>query len=459
MSRGYNPNSWFAQTSGCASLLLLYAGSDMADVSETIRCRFGEREYAGGLPTGMVFERLEPAVCPHATSADAIIRHALGNPIASPCLSDIARGGRSAAILISGKDRVAAADIYVPLLLDELNQAGIPDDAIEVFIATGTHARHSDEDALALLGEKVLSRVAWQRHDCTAPDKLQRVGVTKYGNEVFLNRRVLAADVKVLTGRIIPHYFAGFSGGRKTLVPGVAGFETIKRNHRLTLAPDSGIDTNCRACFLDANPVHLDMLEGAGFVKGTFLLNTLLDTEHQVVDAFAGDMAKAHLAGCAEAERIFKVTVEAPFDAMIAAAGGAPYDCNFMQAIKAFFAVKDAVRPGGAILCVAQCPAGMKDAFLEWARIKSDDELEKAVRSNYNLAGHNSIMLRRLTRKFRIALWSDLPDQKVRAMRIEPVRSLDQGLAWLFGVSPGNARRGIAPYANITYATCLQESR
>ena len=436
----------------------------MAGSSEAIRCRFGEREYSVDAPTGAFFERLEPAKCSHATPADEIIRRALGVPIGSPRLSEAARGGRSAAILIPGKDRVAGAEIYVPLLLDELNRAGIPDERIEVFIATGTHAQHSDEDALALLGEKALSRVAWRRHDCMNPDKLDRAGVTRRGNEVFFNRSVLAADVKVLTGRIIPHYFAGFSGGRKTLVPGVAGFETIKGNHRLTLAPDSGIDPNVRPCFLDTNPVHLDMIEGAGLVKGTFLLNTLLDTKHQVVGAFAGDMGKAHLAGCAEAERIFKVTVEEPFDAVIASAGGAPYDCNFMQAIKALFAVKDVVRLGGAILCAAQCPDGMKNAFLEWARIESDDGLENAVRSDYNLAGHNSIMLRRLIRKFRVALWSDLPERDVRAVGIEPVRSLADGLAWLLdasrhsGQAAGHARRAIAPCANVTYATCFQET-
>ena len=419
--------------------------------------RFGESEFDLSLPGGIRVERIEPAASSAPGTAGQIIRRALESPIESASLREMARGKRSAAILIPGKDRVAAAHIYVPLLLGELNAAGIPDERIEVFLATGTHAKHSAADAAALIGREAFGRVRWRQHACDDDRELRQVGVTSYGTEVLINRSVLDAELKVLTGRIIPHYFAGWSGGRKTLIPGVAGFKTICQNHRLTLDPERGIHPRVRPYSLAGNPVHLDMLEAARFVKPVFVLNTLLDANHNVIGAFSGDLQAAHEAGCAEAEKVFKVEVEAPFDALITSAGGAPYDCNFMQAIKAVFDVQEAVRPGGAILWIAQCPYGIKDGFLRWGRIESDEELENSVRSDYNLTGHNSIMLRRLLRRARVALWSELPEEKARILGIEPVHSLQEGLDWLAGALQNDSRCGVVPFANVTCVSAVEK--
>jgi nickel-dependent lactate racemase len=414
--------------------------------------RFGEAEHSLDVPRGMLVGRLEPAsVAPRAPAAE-IIRRALALPLGSAPLREFARGKRSAAILVPGKDRVAAASVCLPLLLDELNAAGIPDEAVEVFLATGTHAKHSVEDLARLLGAEAAGRVRCREHDCNDEHELRRIGTTSYGTEVLLHKSVLDADVKVLTGRIIPHYFAGFGGGRKALVPGVAGFRTICQNHRLTLDPVRGIHARVRPCSLSGNPVHLDMLEAARLVGPVFVLNTILDTGHKVVSAYAGELEAAHEAGCAEAERAFKVELPEPVDALITSAGGSPYDCNFMQALKAIFDVQEAVRPGGAILWVAQCPDGMKPGFLRWAEVDSDEELERAVRADYDLTGHNSIMLRALRRRARVAFWSGLPDEHVRALGLEPLHSLREGADWLCDELPKRFRYAVAPWGNVTYA-------
>jgi len=415
--------------------------------------RFGDESHELRLPRGEPAARIEPA-CPRpAGRADEVIRAALQGPLGCARLREMARGRHSAAILIPGKDRVAAISACLPPLLEELNGAGIPDETVTVTVATGTHARHSQEEVALLLGEEASSRVRWREHDCNDDGQLRRVGVTTRGTEVFLDGSVLDADVKILTGRIIPHYFAGFGGGRKAALPGVAGFGTICQNHRLTLDPRRGIHPNVRPCSLSGNPVHLDMLEAAHLVDNTFVLNTLLDTDNNVIGAVAGDLEAAHDEGCAEATSIFKVAVDEPFDAVITSAGGRPYDCNFMQAIKSLFDVQEIVRAGGAMLCVAQCPDGMKKGFLGWAGFESDDELESAVRSDYNLAGHNSIMLRKLIRRVRVALWSALPDDAVRDVGLVPVHSLQEGVDWLAGAFPGDFRCAAVPFANVTYAT------
>jgi len=425
----------------------------MGKTSSKQRIPYGAGEFEIALARGELVARIEPPCFAPHESAEAVVRRSLANPIGSERLRDMASGKRSAAILIPGKDRVAATDVSLPILLDELNEAGIPDQEVEVFIATGTHAKHSVADVAALLGKEAASRVRCREHTCSDDGEIRHVGTTKYGTEVYLHRGVLDAGIKVLTGRIIPHYFAGFSGGRKILIPGVAGFKTICQNHRLTLARGRGIHPQARPCSLEGNPVHLDMLEGAHLVQDVFVLNTLLDTNHNLIGAFAGALEAAHEAGCAEAERLFKVEVEGPLDAAITSAGGAPYDCNFMQALKAVFDIQEIVRTGGAILWVAQCPDGMKKGFLRWGTVESDDELEETVRSDYDLTGHNSIMLRRLIRRVRVALWSGLPDKDVRTVGLEPVHSLQEGLDWLQRNLPSSFRYGVVPHANVTYAT------
>ncbi len=413
---------------------------------------WGEAVHEFEGPDDASLTRLEGPPAERGGDPREVIRRALRGPLGCPPLQELARGRRSVAVMVPGKDRVAAVADCLPVLLDELNAAGVPDEAVTAYLATGTHAKHSPADAALVLGEEAAGRIRHVQHDCSDPAGLRSVGTTSRGNEVLLNAAVLGADLKVLTGRVIPHYFAGFGGGRKALIPGVASIETIKRNHRLTLAPERGIHPCVGPCSLEGNPVHLDMVEGARMVPDTFVLNTVLDTRHALAGAFSGELEAAHAAGCAAAGRLHTVTAQAPFDAVITSAGGAPYDCNFMQALKALFDVQEVVRDGGALLCAAQCPGGMKEGFLRWAQVRPDAELESGVRARYDLTGHNSVMLRRLLRRARVALWSALPRDAVQALGLVPVRSLEEGLSWLRGEARGG-RWGLVPFANVTYAT------
>lgn len=418
-----------------------------------IRLKYGDGELTAEAPDGIFAGTIGPGTPEPAESPDEVIRRALDTPIGSAPLVELARGARTASILIPGKTRVAATRVYVPALVDELERAGVPRDGIEVFLATGTHEHHLECDVAGLLGDETAARVRTVFHDCFDESGLEALGTTSFGTPVLVNRRVLDSDVRILTGRIVPHYFAGFSGGRKALIPGVAGFRTIKANHRLTLDSGSGLNPSARPCVLDGNPIHLDMLEGMRMAGPMFCLNTLLDTAHRLVDAVAGDAEAAHVEGCRRADILHRTRLDAPVDAVITSAGGSPYDCNFMQSLKAVMNVRDAVRPGGAVLWVAECPFGIDPDFLKWAAIESDDELEAAVRERYNLKGHNTLMLRLLARRADVALCSGLPADDVRAMGFHPVASLVAGLEWLKGRLGAGFSYYVAPHANVTCAT------
>jgi len=388
---------------------------------------------------------------------EKILLRALQEPIDSQPLRELARGKRSAAILIPGKTRVAATHLTVAALLVELRAAGLEDDAITVHLATGTHEHHLEADVAALLGPEISSRIRCRAHACQDPTELATLGRTRAGTPVAISRAVLAADLKILTGRIVPHYFAGFSGGRKALVPGVAGFDTICANHRLTLADDRGIHPGVAPCSLADNPVHLDMVEAAALAAPDFCLNTVQDTEGRLVSAVAGDWQAAFEAGCEIAERHFCLPVSEPVDVLITSAGGLPHDCNFMQGLKAVLNLQTIVRPGGSILWLAECAGGMHPGFLEWAEFADDDELERGVRENYALTGHNSIMLRRLSRAARIHLHSALPRAQVEALGLVPVASPTKALRGILRRQPDGFRMAIARSANVLCATLEQQ--
>lgn len=392
--------------------------------------------------------------CPTPSApADRIIRAALDAPHGAPPLRELARGRRSAVILVPGQDRVAAADVFLPLLLDDLHAAGLPDERIEIILATGTHTSHSKAEAERLLGADVVRRVRWRQHECEGGDGLAPLGVTSRGTEIAFDRAATQADLVILTGRVIPHYFAGFGGGRKALLPGIAARSTIVQNHRLTLAPERGLHPAVRCASLRGNPVHEDMVEAARRVANTFVLNTLLDERHRVVAAVAGELETAHNEGCRLAGEWLCLRMDEPCDALVSSAGGWPCDCDYVQALKTAFNVRDAVREGGALLWVAEATNGIRPSFLQWTHVADDEALEAAVRARYDLSGHNSILLRQLTRRLRVALFSALPDAQVAALGLTPVHSLAEGLRWLDERTPAGGRRAWVPCANITHVT------
>ncbi len=184
-----------------------------------------------------------------------------------------------------------------------------------------------------------------------------------------------------------------------------------------------------------------------------FCLNTLLDEDHRLVSVVAGDPEIAHEQGCRDAEQMFRLTLREPVDVLITSAGGLPYDCNFMQSLKAIFNVREVIRPGGAILWVAECAGGIQPGFLQWAAIKSDAELDEAVRARYLLTGHNSLMLRSLIRNADVALCSTLPCEVVQGLGLHPVASVEEGLRWIQGKFPRSFTYAVAPHANAICAT------
>jgi nickel-dependent lactate racemase len=424
--------------------------ADSAGIDRRIAYGHGVKPFEPRALEGRHVAWLETDTTGAARGDDSRIARALAEPMGPP-LRVLARGARSAAILVPGVDRVARVGLFVPRLLDELRAAGVPLDRTTVHLATGTHRHSGMRDLAALLGDDQARILHCSVHDPDDEPSLVRIGETTRGTPVTISRAVHEADVKILTGRVIPHYFAGFGGGRKALLPGVASRSTIVANHKLTLAPERGITRGVAPSSLQGNPVHEDMLEAMRLARATFALHMLLDTHHDIVDVLAGDPEASHAAACERARQLHQVHASEPFDALVTSAGGAPYDCSFVQALKAIFNVRELVRPGGAVLWIAECPEGILPAFLEWAKIGDRETFERAARSAYNLAAHNTVMLRDFLARARVALVSRLPASAVRLLGLEPMPTLEAGVEWLRRETRTDARVGIVPFANVTH--------
>ena len=287
----------------------------------------------------------------------AALRHALRHPIAGPPLADQVRPGDTAVVVHSDITRATPNDRILPVLLAELEAAGVRRQDITLLNALGTHRRQTEAELRQMLGDAVVDNYRCEQHDACDDANLVTMGVTRRDNPVRLNRRLVEADVKILTGFIEPHFFAGFSGGPKAVLPALAGAESVLSNHGRAMIADPRATWGVTA----GNPIWEEMLEVAAMAAPTFLLNVALNADKQITGVFAGELAAAHAAGCAFVKRSAMVHVNQAYDIVVTTNSGYPLDQNLYQCVKGMSAAAQIVRPGGAIVLAGACEDGIPD--------------------------------------------------------------------------------------------------
>ena len=291
---------------------------------------YGKTDICVRVPARNLLGSIEPKEQNGAADAKAEVERALKEPIGSGKLSEIVKAERKVAIVVDDATRRTPSEAMLLPVLAELNAAGVKDENITVVFGCGTHRAVKAEEAQRLIGAEVLKRVKTISHDCKAQD-LVYVGTTKpHGNKVYLNRTFAEADVKVLVGDVGFHYYAGYGGGRKSVLPAVSGEETIKHNHAMLLDADS------RTGVLEGNPVHEDMTEAARLAKVNFIVNVVTNSKGETVKAFAGDLEQAFLEAVKTVDQMYRVAVDRRADIVVASPGGYPADMNLYQAYKAY---------------------------------------------------------------------------------------------------------------------------
>lgn len=362
--------------------------------------------------------------------SDIEISSLIQQPVGRP-LEEIVEAEDEVVIVVPDATRAAGIDRIAPLLLEQLNKRGLADGQISILIGGGIHRPPTPSEIRQILGAHVAERLAVYPHDSNDDASLARLGVTSRGTTVELNSRLLRASHVIITGGISFHYFAGFSGGRKAILPGCAAERTIQANHLLSfdfelMEKRAGVASGR----LDGNAVHEDMEEGVKLLDPSFMVNTVLNARNEIVSVSVGHWRDAHRDGCERYAATHSIPVAQARPLVIVSAGGAPRDVNLIQSHKAMEHASGVLEEGGTMIALAECAQGLgRDDFLDWFVEGGSRATALKLLDNYKINGQTAWGLRRKAERFRILLVSSLDSAVVRQMGLEPHRSLESALA------------------------------
>ncbi|MCX8072691.1 MAG: nickel-dependent lactate racemase [Candidatus Binatia bacterium] len=318
-----------------------------------VRLDFGRRGIDVELPVGLDVTVTQGQRRPRVADPTGAVLHALEQPIGTPPLAQLAHGRKRAVVVISDKTRPIPYRTVLPPILDTLNRAGLGPGEVEILVATGLHRPNTADELVEMLGEDVLRSYRVRNHVARNQDEHAFVGSTKRGTEIWIDRGYLNADLRILTGLIEPHLMAGYSGGRKAVCPGIAGVRTIRAVHGPKM-----LEGWVGPGIIEGNPFHEEMLEVVKLTGADFLCDVTIDRNRCVTGVFAGDVVAAHARGVRAVEEQTLVAVAEPADVVLVSAGGYPLDQTLYQSIKGLVAALNVVRPGGAIVLVAELAEG-----------------------------------------------------------------------------------------------------
>ncbi|MBU4227224.1 nickel-dependent lactate racemase, partial [bacterium] len=373
------------------------------------------------------------------------LKNLLKNPINSPSLKDLVNQKKAKKILIVVNDitRPTPYEVILPPLLDELHQIGIKKENILLMVATGIHRSNSQEEIKEIFGKNIFSTYKFINHDC---DDLHSkdLGNLKSGNKLWVNPIVSDSDFIITTGVIVPHYFAGFSGGRKSILPGICGRKTIEANHAQMVYSDS------RAGNLKGNPVHQEMQEAAEKVGVDFNINVVTDENHQIIEIVAGELLASWQQGVEICKQIYICPIEKKADVVIASAGGYPKDINVYQAQKALDNAYQAVKLGGTIILLAECSEGYGEpTFENWIEeANAPDDIIKRLKKKFVLGGHKAYSIAKLAKEVEVIFVSSLPSEKIRKLFFIPMENISQALNYVQDKYGENFQAYILPSGN-----------
>ncbi len=378
------------------------------------------------------FRVLEPeANASERPLSDAEIGAAFDNPMGSPPVEDIVSPDDSVLIVVSDATRATASAQVVNLLVRRLIEAGVTPRDIRIIFATGIHRAVTPAEKRELLSPFITQRIVTLDHDAYDPAAHIQLGQTERGTPIEVNRALSEHTHVILTGAIGFHYFAGFTGGRKSVCPGLASAQTVEATHMLALDFErggrrAGVGTGR----LEGNAVHEECERIAAQVAPSFIINTVVDEHGRAVRVYAGDWRAAHQKACADYLEGHSLVIDERRELVIASCGGTPWDINLIQAHKTLDMAAYAASEGGTIILLAECADGFgREDFLKWFEEKDSRALEQRLREHYEVNGQTAWALLVKAEKYRVHLVSSLADEDVRRMRMIPARTLDEALA------------------------------
>ena len=356
------------------------------------------------------------------------LRELLKNPINSPSLKDLIVKKQAKKILVVVNDitRPTPYEIILPPLLEDLHHIGVKKENIIFIIATGSHRGNLKEEIKEIFGENIAGTYKFINHD-DLESQMKNYGQLKSGNQLLVNSIVSEMDFIITTGVIVPHYFAGFSGGRKSILPGICGRATIEANHANMVHPDA------RAGNLKGNPIHEEMQEAVEKVGVDFNINVITDEHHRIIEIIAGELSASWQKGVEVCKKTYFCPIKHKAEVVIASTGGYPKDINVYQAQKALDNAYQAVKPGGTIILLAECSEGYGQSIFErWIEeANSIDDIINRLKKKFVLGGHKAYSIARVAKEVEVLLISSLPPDKVRKLFFIPMENIAQALNYV----------------------------
>ncbi len=410
---------------------------------------FGNGVQEVELPSRNLIGELHANDVPIGLRGEAEVVRALRDPIGSQRLRDIVRPGETVAIVTSDLTRPMPTALVMPALLDELYAGGVRPEDITLVFALGCHRPQTEAERKKLAGERAFREIRCVDSD---PTDCISYGLTSRGTPVDITRAVAEADRRICLGNIEYHYFAGYSGGAKAIMPGVSTREAIQANHSRMVLPE------CCAGALETNPLRLDIEEAGAMLGIDFILNVVLSEHKEVLRAVAGDPVKAHRVGCAFLDSLYRKELTEPADIVIVSQGGAPKDLNLYQTQKALDNAKHAVRDGGVIILIGSCREGLgEETFEEWmTTAPTPKSLIERIQKEFRLGGHKAAAIAMVLERAEVDLVSELDDDFVRSLFLVPQPSAQAALEHAFQKLGPDARVLSMPYGGATLPTIIK---
>ena len=408
---------------------------------------FGQGTQPLEIPDRNVMGVLEPNQVPAGLTGTAEVARALAEPIGAPLLRQVVRPGETVAIVTSDITRPCPTAKILPPVLAELAAGGIRREDITLVFALGSHRPHTEEEMRRLAGPD------YDTLRCVdSVGDFVHLGETRRGTPVDIVRTVAEADRRICLGNIEYHYFAGYSGGAKAIMPGVSTRAAIQANHTMMVLPEA-----C-AGHLEGNPLREDIEEAAAICGVDYLVNVVLDAHKEIVKAVAGDVTAAHRAGCRYLDGLYQVTIPHRADIVVVSQGGAPKDLNLYQTQKALDNAKHAVRPGGTIVLVGSCKEGLGEAtFGRWIQeAQKPSDLTDRVQRHFELGGHKAAAIAMVLASAEVYLVSEMDPDLVRKCFLEPFDTVQAAFDRAFARLGPEAKVLVMPYGGSTLP-CVTE--
>jgi len=393
-------------------------------------------------------------------SQEEIVNKSLNNSLEFPSFDNFFKNQNNIGIVVPDKTRKSGTIKYLPLILDKLKNLGITRENITLFFANGTHGQMTEDEKIDIVGEKIYRNYRLIEHNCKDEKNLSYIGKTKHNTKIYLNANILKCDRILLTGSINFHYMAGFGGGLKTLIPGLAGLKTTLHNHCFTIdRTRPALNPKCIEGILKENPLFDDIIEILNFIDTPALFNTILNEKGKIIDAVFGHPLKAFKKGCRKLKELFSVYVNDKSDLVIISPGGYPKDINLVQTHKSINRWWNLLNENGVMIVLSECRDGIgSDTFIEWFEYKDTYKMHKRILANFKMNANTALSYKLKASEKRIFLVTELDNHILKKMKIRRFSKFKDALNESYTFLPQNFKTWVIPNASFIFPTLVKQT-